>query len=86
MTCRGGINDTKYCNPDVDKLLNEARASTDNAVRKTKYDAATKILDEDLPLIYLGHQAYLYAYSKKITGFTPSGDGMIRLTGVKKAD
>lgn len=86
VTCKGGINDTKYCNPEVDKLLNEARASTNNAVRKEKYDAATKILDEDLPLIYLGHQAYLYASSKKVTGFTPSGDGMIRLTGVKKTD
>ena len=28
VTCKGGINDTKYCNPEVDKLLNEARAST----------------------------------------------------------
>jgi len=84
VTCKGGINDTKYCNPEVDKLLNEARASTDNGVRKEKYDAATKILDEDLPLIYLGHQAYLYATSKSVTGFTPSADGMIRLTGVKK--
>ncbi|MFP1735739.1 ABC transporter substrate-binding protein [Lonsdalea quercina] len=86
VTCDGGINDTKYCNPEVDKLLNEARESTDNAVRKARYDAATKILDDDLPLIYLGHQAYLYAYSKKIAGFTPSADGMIRLTGVKKGD
>ncbi|WP_312930714.1 ABC transporter substrate-binding protein [Agrobacterium cavarae] len=84
VTCKGGINDTKYCNPEVDKLLDEARASTDDAVRKEKYDAATKILDDDLPLIYLGHQAYLYATSKAVTGFTPSSDGMIRLTGVKK--
>ncbi|MFP1918076.1 ABC transporter substrate-binding protein [Lonsdalea quercina] len=86
VTCDGGINDTKYCNPAVDKLLNEAREYTDNAVRKARYDAATKILDDDLPLIYLGHQAYLYAYSKKIAGFTPSADGMIRLTGVKKGN
>ena len=40
VTCKGGINDTKYCNPEVDKLLNEARGSTDNALRKQKYDAA----------------------------------------------
>lgn len=86
VTCKGGINDTQYCNPEVDKLLNEARESTDNAVRKAHYDAATRILDDDLPLIYLGHQAYLYAYSKKIAGFTPSADGMIRLTGVKKGN
>ncbi|MBJ7223978.1 MULTISPECIES: ABC transporter substrate-binding protein [unclassified Brenneria] len=86
VTCQGGINDAKYCNPEVDKLLNEARASTDNAVRKAKYDAATRILNDDLPIIYLGHQSYLYAYAKSIAGFTPSADGMIRLTGVRKGN
>ncbi|KQV65160.1 ABC transporter substrate-binding protein [Rhizobium sp. Root1220] len=85
ITCKGGINDTKYCNPDVDKLLNEARASTDDAVRKQKYDAAAVILNDDMPIIYLGHQSWIWALHKNITGFVPSPDGMIRLTGVKKA-
>ncbi|MEX2744486.1 ABC transporter substrate-binding protein [Rhizobium mongolense] len=85
ITCKGGINDTKYCNPEVDKLLNEARASTDDAVRKQKYDAVAAILNEDLPIIYLGHQSWIWALHKNITGFVPSPDGMIRLAGVKKA-
>lgn len=85
ITCKGGINDTKYCNPDVDKLLNEARASTDDALRKQKYDAVAAILNEDLPIIYLGHQSWIWALHKNITGFVPSPDGMIRLAGVKKA-
>ncbi|MCO5732303.1 ABC transporter substrate-binding protein [Rhizobium sp. SSA_523] len=84
VTCNAGLNDTKYCNSDVDKLLNEARASTDDAVRKEKYDAATAILNEDLPMIYLGHQSWLWALRKNVTGFVPSPDGMIRLTGMKK--
>ncbi|MCF1465738.1 ABC transporter substrate-binding protein [Agrobacterium vitis] len=86
VTCKGGINDTKYCNPAVDTLLNEARQSTDEAVRKQKYDAADEILNDDLPIIYLGHQSWLWASSKKITGFVPSPDGMIRLTGLQKAN
>jgi peptide/nickel transport system substrate-binding protein len=85
VTCKGGINDVKYCNPEVDKLLNEARTSPDDAVRKQKYDAATKILNDDMPIIYLGHQPYAYAISKKVKGFTPSPDGMIRLLGVSKS-
>ncbi|PXA90650.1 ABC transporter substrate-binding protein [Caulobacter sp. D4A] len=84
ITCKGGINDTKYCNAEVDKLLNEARASTDDAVRKQKYDAASVILNEDMPIIYLGHQSWIWAYKKSVTGFVPSPDGMIRLQGVKK--
>ncbi|TDK38791.1 ABC transporter substrate-binding protein [Rhizobium deserti] len=84
VTCKGGINDVKYCNPEVDKLLNEARTSTDDAVRKQKYDDAAVMLNEDMPIIYLGHQPYAYAISKKVGGFTPSPDGMIRLLGVSK--
>ena len=85
VTCKGGINDVKYCNPEVDKLLNEARTSTDDAVRKQKYDAAAQILNDDMPIIYLGHQPYAYAISKKVKGFAPSPDGMIRLLGVTKS-
>jgi peptide/nickel transport system substrate-binding protein len=84
ITCKGGINDSKYCNPEVDKLLNDARASTDEAVRKQKYDAASVILNEDMPIIYLGHQSWIWAYKKNVTGFLPNPDGMIRLQGVKK--
>lgn len=84
VTCEGGINDSKYCNAEVDKLLNEARASADETVRKQKYDAAGKILDDDLPIIYLGHQSWIWAIKKEVTGFVPSPDGMIRLLGVKK--
>ncbi|MBP2549115.1 peptide/nickel transport system substrate-binding protein [Neorhizobium galegae] len=84
ITCKGGINDTKYCNPKVDELLNEARASTDDAVRKEKYDAASVILNDDMPIIYLGHQSWIWAMKKSVTGFTASPDGMIRLVGLKK--
>ncbi|MFD1745118.1 ABC transporter substrate-binding protein [Rhizobium helianthi] len=84
VTCKGGLNDTKYCNPEVDKLLNEARASTDEAVRKQKYDAAAAILNDEVPMIYIGHQSWIWGMKKGITGFVPSPDGMIRLTGMKK--
>ncbi|MEI4485756.1 ABC transporter substrate-binding protein [Frigidibacter sp. MR17.14] len=86
VTCEGGINDAKYCNPEVDRLLNEARVSSDTAKRKADYDAATKILADDLPVIYLGHQTYIFAYDKGVEGFEAFPDGMIRLTGVTDAD
>lgn len=85
VTTGAGLNDSKYSNPEVDKLLLEARQSQDNAVRKQKYDAAEAILSQDLPIIFLGHQAWIWAYNKKVSGFVPSPDGMIRLVGVKKS-
>src|SRR3546814_507881 len=40
MTCKGGINDSKYCNADVDAALNDARLTNDPAKRKKLYAAA----------------------------------------------
>ncbi|MEJ8475396.1 ABC transporter substrate-binding protein [Roseibium algae] len=83
MTCKGGINDSKVCIPEVDKLLDEARVSTDNAVRKAKYDEARAILIKELPIIYLYHPTWIWTLSSKLEGFTPYPDGMIRLENVK---
>lgn len=82
MTCAGGLNDSKFCSEEVDALLNKARTSTDMAERKASYDAANAILREELPIIYLYHQTWLWAMSNKIKGFTAYPDGMIRLSGV----
>jgi peptide/nickel transport system substrate-binding protein len=82
MTCAGGLNDSKFCSEEVDTLLNEARLSTDTAERKAKYDAANAILREELPIIYLYHQTWLWAMSNKVQGFEAYPDGMIRLSGV----
>lgn len=82
MTCSGGLNDAKFCSEDVDALLNKARTSTDMAERKASYDAANAILREELPIIYLYHQTWLWAMSNKVKGFTAYPDGMIRLSGV----
>ncbi|MBS3651737.1 ABC transporter substrate-binding protein [Pseudaminobacter sp. 19-2017] len=86
LTCKAALNDAKYCNPKVDELLNEARQSPDDAVRKQKYDAAQVILQDDMPMAYVGHQSWIWALSKKVAGFVPYPDGMIRLAGVKKVD
>lgn len=83
MTCEGGINDSDYCNPEIDALLDAARTSTDLAVRKEKYDAARAILIKELPIIYLYHQTWIWALSDELEGFTAYPDGMIRLENVK---
>lgn len=86
VTCEGGINDSKFCDPAVDALLNEARVLPDAAARKQKYDAANEILSVQNPIIYLYHQPWIWALDRKVEGFTPYPDGMIRLEGVTKAE
>ena len=82
VTCRGNLNYGRYCNPDVDKLLDDARVKPTVAERKPIYDAAQKILADEDPIIYLYAQPWPYALSKKVQGFTPYPDGLIRLRGV----
>ncbi|MEZ5837523.1 MAG: ABC transporter substrate-binding protein [Geminicoccaceae bacterium] len=82
LTCKGGINDSKYCNPEIDRLLDEARATNDMDKRKASYDAARAILDSDLPIIYLYHPVWIWALNGRIDGFVPYPDGMIRLENV----
>ncbi len=85
VTCKGGLNDGKYCNAEVDKILNEARIVNDEAKRKQLYDSAQEILKDELPIIYLYYQPWPFAHTKKLEGFKPYPDGMIRLKGVKLA-
>jgi peptide/nickel transport system substrate-binding protein len=67
----------------VDRLLNEARAVNDPAKRKPLYEAAQKILQDELPIIYIYYQPWPFVTAKKVAGFKPYPDGMIRLAGVK---
>ncbi|GGE49730.1 ABC transporter substrate-binding protein [Agaricicola taiwanensis] len=85
VTCKGALNDGRYCNAEVDKLLNEARTANDEAKRKQLYDSAQEILQDALPVIYLYYQPWPFAHTKKLQGFKPYPDGMIRLKGVEFA-
>ncbi|MBB3019740.1 peptide/nickel transport system substrate-binding protein [Microvirga lupini] len=85
VTCKGALNDGKYCNEQVDKLLNDARIINDEAKRKQLYDQAQEILKQDLPIIYTYYQPWPFVHTKKVQNFKPYPDGMIRLKGVKFA-
>ena len=86
LTTDGGINDSKYSDPEMDRLLNEARVSNDPAVRKESYDAAMALQQRDMPIIYLYHPTWIWALDDKVEGFVPYPDGMIRLQGVSFAE
>lgn len=83
VSCKGSLNDSKYCNQTVDQALNEARTANDVAKRHELYGIANKALMEDMPLIYLYHPTWIWAMRKNVEGFTPYPDGMIRLQNVK---
>jgi peptide/nickel transport system substrate-binding protein len=81
-TCTGNLNYGKYCNAEVDKLLDTARVKLTVADRKAQYDAAAKLLADEDPNVYIYVQPWPFVLSKKVQGFTAYPDGLIRLRGV----
>jgi len=84
-SCKGSLNDGRYCNAEVDKLLNQARVTPDETQRKALYEQVETILHQDMRNFFLYYQPWPFVLRKNVTGFTPSPDGMIRLKGVALA-
>lgn len=64
-----GLNLTSYNNPEVDKLLVEARENSDITQRIEKYKKFQELLVNDVPAIFLYSPTYTYIQSKKLKGF-----------------
>lgn len=64
-----GLNIANYSNKNVDKLLEEARLSSDIEERIQKYKEIQEIITGDLPAIFMYSPLYTYVQSKKIKGF-----------------
>ena len=82
VACGAPLNDGHYCNAEVDKELKAARAVDDQAERLKHYTAAAQILLKDLPIIYVYHRQWIYAFNTKVEGFSPYPDGLIRPQGL----
>ncbi|MNE58803.1 putative binding protein YgiS precursor [compost metagenome] len=79
---KGGLNDGKYSNPQVDQWLQEARLTSDVEKRKALYKQVVTQENIDDPLVYLYFEPRIFGMSKKVSGFVPYADGLIRLQGL----
>jgi len=83
-TCKGGQNDGRYCDAEVDRLLDEARAVPDAAQRIAIYrKVAALYLERDRGRIYLWHRKNLFAHSARLQGLRLVPDGLIRPQGIR---
>ncbi len=68
--CEGGrVAQYGYCNPEVDKLLDEAVGVYDTAKAKLLYDQAQLILAEDVPFALITYSTNFAALSNNVQGF-----------------
>ncbi len=63
-----GLNLSCFSNINVDKLLEQARLSSDSKIRDAKYKEFSKILAAEIPAIFLYSPIYTYAVNERIEG------------------
>ncbi|GHG59919.1 ABC transporter substrate-binding protein [Sinomonas cellulolyticus] len=66
-------NESGYANPQFDKLLDDARATVDDAKRKTLYQDAQKLLIDDAASLTPFFADRLVGLSKKVAGYKEYG-------------
>jgi peptide/nickel transport system substrate-binding protein len=81
----GPSNRGRYSNPVVDKLLDEALATVDDAKRQDLLARATEVAIEDLGIIPLHYQVNTWAMRRGFT-YKPRTDEYTQAGGVSKAN
>ena len=75
FTCDGGLNWGGYCDPNLDTLLAQGRATADPTARAEIYNqVATTVVDQVYYSVLL-YQGYIVATRDNVTGFVPNPSG-----------
>jgi peptide/nickel transport system substrate-binding protein len=81
--CKQPLNYSGECRPLWDDLLNRSRNTLDTSGRIKVFATLAAEAAKELPIIYLYHRNWLWAYNKKLTGMKTIPDGLVRVQGLK---
>ena len=81
--CKQPLNYSGECRPLWDDLLNRSRNTLDTSGRIKVFATLAAEAAKELPIIYLYHRNWLWAYNKKLTGMRTIPDGLVRVQGLK---
>ncbi len=76
------FNWSGIANPRLDALLDKTREISAQPERKKLYSEVTKILQDELPMIFIVHPIEPKAFSPRVQGYEPIPDGMMRFRDV----
>ena len=82
---KGYANSTKYSNPELDAILDKARALTDVEARKPLYKEAQAIMTRDLPYVPLFFSLEYAAMRSNVQGYVWIADEIPRFRDVWKS-
>ncbi|MGL4454028.1 MAG: ABC transporter substrate-binding protein [Sarcina sp.] len=69
---KGGYNSVRWVNEEADKILKEARVTTDQAKRKELYNKWQEIFADELPYICLDISKELASSNSRVENYRPS--------------
>jgi ABC-type transport system substrate-binding protein len=75
-------NYTGYRNPEVDRLLLEARSTFDVRKQRTIYERVQRLIWEDAPFLFAYNQAQIIGVRKGLSGLTVFGFETMRLNNI----
>jgi len=81
---KGTVNRVNFNNPEMDKLLDAGRATTDQAERLKIYRQVNNLLAKELPYLFLTYFDNISLVNPAVKGLTPIPDGLLRLHSVWK--
>lgn len=80
----GGFNSGYYSNPEVDRLLEEARVATDQGKRAALYKEMQAIVQEDAPWVFVANWKQNAVTSDKVGNFSLEPSFLLQLQDVTK--
>ena len=76
------LNWSSISNSQLDALLDKTREVSSQAERRKLYSEVTKILQDELPMVFIVHPVEPKAFSPRVQGYDPIPDGMMRFKDV----
>jgi peptide/nickel transport system substrate-binding protein len=66
FSSKSADNLTRYSNPTVDRLLEQAKTTVDDAARLDLYRRVQRIVVDDAPMVFLFHEVRVSAYNARV--------------------
>ncbi|MCE4557325.1 ABC transporter substrate-binding protein [Pelomonas cellulosilytica] len=82
LSCAANKTGVKFCNAEFDKLIDEARATPDQARRIALYEQAQAIFKRERPWITMAHSTVYIPVRKDVVGFKMAPNGSVDFEGV----
>ncbi|MEZ5763992.1 MAG: ABC transporter substrate-binding protein [Xanthobacteraceae bacterium] len=81
---QGAVNLVQFSDPEMDKLLEAGRATTDKAERLKIYRQVNNILARQVPYLFLTYFENIWLVSNKVKGLPAVPDGLMRPYAARK--